>query len=463
MSYSFSAAPRAVGGKRRKYRTAAAPDPAASRKMENLMWDPRVRRGNTYSGTGVALAATIAAATEPAPREVAAPARSPSKERERERRAKEIYELRPETERFVELDLTPYLVEAVEETPEVEVSTQTDRFLPRKPVKTFVPAKTGIDASTQIEAADGLFDFDMEVEPILDVICGKTLEQALMEVEEEEELAALAERKTELLADKAAARAAARAKEEAEVRRWKAKEAAKSAARARVEREKRVIDKLAAVATTRRHFAHLHDSVFSRLSTLGFFYDRTRADIEDNFMPWLLGAVADRVTAKAAARSLLEGGLRAGLHEQRRQAAAQWLQKLAEARAAQLAKEAKEAAARLMAGGSLHISVVDGEVISAQLTRAAGDDGELTDAVIEAVEARVADWLRETVEGVRLPDTGVLRLALRDRGAAAAAAEAAAAAAAEAIASADLDEEEAAAALAKKEVHAMNLDMTTIA
>ncbi len=36
-----------------------------------------------------------------------------------------------------------------------------------------------------------LFDFDREVRPLLEVLVGKTLEQAMMEVMEEEELARL--------------------------------------------------------------------------------------------------------------------------------------------------------------------------------------------------------------------------------------------------------------------------------
>lgn len=36
-----------------------------------------------------------------------------------------------------------------------------------------------------------LFDFDIEVKPILEVLVGKTVEQALLEVMEEEELANL--------------------------------------------------------------------------------------------------------------------------------------------------------------------------------------------------------------------------------------------------------------------------------
>ena len=36
-----------------------------------------------------------------------------------------------------------------------------------------------------------LFNFDLEVRPILEVLVGKTVEQALLEVMEEEELASL--------------------------------------------------------------------------------------------------------------------------------------------------------------------------------------------------------------------------------------------------------------------------------
>jgi hypothetical protein len=45
--------------------------------------------------------------------------------------------------------------------------------------------KTGLDRETQIWDGD-LFDFDYEVEPILQVLIGKCLEQSRMEVLEEE-------------------------------------------------------------------------------------------------------------------------------------------------------------------------------------------------------------------------------------------------------------------------------------
>ena len=50
-----------------------------------------------------------------------------------------------------------------------------------------IPLNRGVDKKTLVEDNE-LFRFDKEVEPILSVLCGKTLEFARMEVLEEEEL-----------------------------------------------------------------------------------------------------------------------------------------------------------------------------------------------------------------------------------------------------------------------------------
>lgn len=81
---------------------------------------------------------------------------------------------------------------------ESSVVTQTDVFLPKPPSPKYVPKKTGVDAFTQIELSDGLFDFDVEVEPILDVIVGKILEQSVVELEQEQELTLIQSRKVGL-------------------------------------------------------------------------------------------------------------------------------------------------------------------------------------------------------------------------------------------------------------------------
>ena len=50
-----------------------------------------------------------------------------------------------------------------------------------------MPKKTGIDKVTQIGDYD-LFEYDREVQPILNVLLNKSVEQAILEVEEETEL-----------------------------------------------------------------------------------------------------------------------------------------------------------------------------------------------------------------------------------------------------------------------------------
>ena len=53
------------------------------------------------------------------------------------------------------------------------MDTQTDAFDDRPETAEFVPQKTGVDASTQIEASDSLFDLHAEIQPLLDVLVGK--------------------------------------------------------------------------------------------------------------------------------------------------------------------------------------------------------------------------------------------------------------------------------------------------
>ena len=51
----------------------------------------------------------------------------------------------------------------------------------------------GVFRDTQIEDND-LFDFDYEVEPLLQILCGKTLEASRTEVLQEEELRVMREK-----------------------------------------------------------------------------------------------------------------------------------------------------------------------------------------------------------------------------------------------------------------------------
>lgn len=98
------------------------------------------------------------------------------------------YDLRPGPPARIEVDLTYFLTEqGVNKAEENDAKIQTDEFQQRPPTPSYIPKKTGIDKITQIEDYD-LFDYDTEVQPILNVLLTKTVEQALLEVEEETEV-----------------------------------------------------------------------------------------------------------------------------------------------------------------------------------------------------------------------------------------------------------------------------------
>merc|ERR1719333_171129 len=148
--------------------------------MRNIMHDRRVVRGNTY-------------ASMIAPKEDMAEVQ---KQREAQRRRlmranqtkKRVGTPEPVPGRkHMDIQTDSYLEELTERTVEFEAETQTDFLLDRPPSPLFMPTKIGYDCGTQIEDGE-LFDFDREVEPVLEVLVGKTLEQSMMEVLEEEEL-----------------------------------------------------------------------------------------------------------------------------------------------------------------------------------------------------------------------------------------------------------------------------------
>ena len=67
----------------------------------------------------------------------------------------------------------------------------TEFYLDRPPVPLFqpkMPAKENCKETQIYEGDELLFDFDAEVDPMLNVLISKTLEQARMEVLEETEL-----------------------------------------------------------------------------------------------------------------------------------------------------------------------------------------------------------------------------------------------------------------------------------
>ena len=86
------------------------------------------------------------------------------------------YDIRPGPTNRIEVDLSYFLTDIKQKKPqEQQVECQTDEFQQSPPPSPYKPKKTGVDVSTQIWDGE-LFNFDFEVQPILNVLVHKTLE-----------------------------------------------------------------------------------------------------------------------------------------------------------------------------------------------------------------------------------------------------------------------------------------------
>ncbi|GLC41245.1 40S ribosomal protein S1, variant 2 [Pleodorina starrii] len=293
--YTHAAEPKAVQQRRAKYRE----DEGEPLPTANIMFDRRVVRGNTY-------AARIL------PADVTQTQAKPSPPATRKKTTRTVPPRTPEAvegRRHIDIQTDVYLEELTDTVPEADTFTQTDAFLDRPPTPLFVPQKTGTDAVTQIENGD-LFDFDFEVEPILEVLVGKVLEQGLMEVLEEEELAAMRAHQEQFEQIRNAELVATQRMEAAERRKLEEKDRRMAQERERVERERVVRQKVAASAFARGYLSGIVNTVFDRLVSSGYIYDPVMREVETGFMPWLkeqaIGYLARGVVARQVVNKLVE-------------------------------------------------------------------------------------------------------------------------------------------------------------
>ncbi|XP_045916694.1 radial spoke head protein 3 homolog [Micropterus dolomieu] len=298
-SYTFSSRPRPVEN-RSKYRE--PPSEQTQSNYGNIMYDRRVVRGNTYAQH------IIPTMAQPDPGET-------QRQQEIRRRAiarKRVREqFRPSTpdalqgRKHIDVQTDLYLEELSDVIVATDIECQTDAFLDKPTTPLFIPAKSGKDVETQIEEGE-LFDFDREVQPVLEVLVGKTIEQSLEEVMEEEELACL--------------RAQQRAFEElrnnelAEVQRLQEQERRHSQEKERriaeqkevLKKERETAEKIAARAYTQQYLADLLPAVFTSLRSHGYFYDPVEKEIETDFFPWLMAEVNNTLEKRYTARELLD-------------------------------------------------------------------------------------------------------------------------------------------------------------
>ncbi|CAJ1077069.1 radial spoke head protein 3 homolog [Xyrichtys novacula] len=298
-SYTFSSRPRAVETRRRYRET---PSELTQMNYGNIMYDRRVVRGNTYAKH------VIPTTTQ---QDLAEILRQQEIRKRALARKRALDQLRPRTpealqgRKHIDVQTELYLEELSSVTVAADVECQTDDFLDRPATPLFIPAKSGKDAETQIEEGE-LFDFDREVQPLLEVLVGKTIEQSLEEVMEEEELASLKAQQRDYQERRNNELAEVQRLQEQERRRTEEKVRRISQQKEALRKERETAEKIAARAYTQQYLADLFPSVFSSLRDHGFFYDPVEKDVETHFLPWLMDEVNNRLEQRSAARELLD-------------------------------------------------------------------------------------------------------------------------------------------------------------
>ncbi|XP_022593577.1 radial spoke head protein 3 homolog [Seriola dumerili] len=298
-TYTFSSRPRPVEN-RSKYRE--PPSEQTHSNYGNIMYDRRVVRGNTYAQH------IIPTTAHPDPAEILRQQEIRRRAIARRRAREHLKPKTPEAlqgRKHIDVQTDLYLEELSDVIVATDIECQTEAFLDKPATPLFIPAKSGKDAETQIEEGE-LFDFDREVQPMLEVLVGKTIEQSLLEVMEEEELACL--------------RAQQRAFEElrnnelAEVHRLQEQERRHSEEKERriaqqkevMKKERETAEKIAARAYTQQYLADLLPAVFTSLRSHGYFYDPVEKDIETDFFPWLMDEVNNSLEKRYIAREMLD-------------------------------------------------------------------------------------------------------------------------------------------------------------
>ncbi|GAV03321.1 hypothetical protein RvY_13763 [Ramazzottius varieornatus] len=150
----------------------------------------------------------------------------------------------------------------------------------------FVAATTFVETATMIYHND-LLDFDREVEPLLEVLIGQSLEQALLEVSQEEdelqrkdEVRMYQEYRNAQLAEVQRLDARKVRHDQEKKRRIQEKELA--AIRAKKKREQQEMALYA-----KQYMASLLPEVHCRMKREGYFGNQVRQELSVNFLPWM--------------------------------------------------------------------------------------------------------------------------------------------------------------------------------
>ena len=311
----------------------------------NIHFDKRVVRGNTYAAQIAEASFLPLTQTQKLNKTNAAKpvGRAANSAARRRLQGQAEVPVSGRTHMMVQTD--DYLEELVDQIFEQDSGTQTEALeeLPVPPI--FMPKPVGEDVGTTIEEGE-LFDFELAVEPLLEVIVGKALEQSLMEVLEEQEIASLKQHRESFEQERNQILAETQRMEAHSLRHHAEKERRLQQERQRLEAEKDLARKAAARTAAKAFMANLQGNVVTALQDAGHLYDPVLKQVDGIFMPWLLESVAGKLTQVQTAREATDELIQQAVTDMLSEVSAK-KQREAAFRSAEAARVAREAAEQL--------------------------------------------------------------------------------------------------------------------
>ena len=191
----------------------------------------------------------------------------------------------------IDIQTDQFVEELTDKAPHYEIGNQTDFLVERDEAPRAIPYKRGVDAKTLVEDNE-LFKFDKDVMPILAVLCGKTLEQARMEVLEEEELRVMRAQQHHYADLNKTENSDAQRMEQMESRKLQEFERRKALERERKKNKIAAHRKICSRGIAKSYIEGLRGSAVGFLSDVGYFTDTFRVEVlEQTVLPWLFASV----------------------------------------------------------------------------------------------------------------------------------------------------------------------------
>lgn len=301
--YQFSAEPQPVRAGKAKYREQSQEEVKSG---TNIMFDKRVVRGNTFATMVVP-----ASNQQEMERQQELERKRKKREQELSKKQSQVVQREVSTPKAVdgrkhEEAQTDNVVEELTDKPqEFEIETQTEFIIDRPPTPLFMPEKTGLDRDTQVEDGE-LFDFNEEVEPILQVLVGKTMEQSRMEVLEEEEVEAMKRHQREFKQKRNAEMAEVQRLEDEERR--KKEESDRRVLQQRARKQELVFahQKFCSRILSKRYMRDVKHDTLRFLQDTGAFRDPREVQFNVELLPWLLNTVVGAQMTQTEALALAQ-------------------------------------------------------------------------------------------------------------------------------------------------------------